>query len=119
MSDTPNTATSFLFANERNRDTRRRQDTDRRIRRTWDFVQEEAKSIPVKVGAEKTEQTVAAFKNLKDGRNKPSFDALVAWCHNDKAFAVAFAVQLGVILPGDAEQVEALMRLASAFGRRE
>lgn len=107
--------TSFSFSIER----RRRPTTEQRINQAWDFVRNAAASIPTKVGAEKTETTVVAFKNLKAGRCKPSFDTLVAWCLNDKAFAAQFAMHLGVILPGDVEKTEALMRMATAYGRGE
>lgn len=110
---TTQTITSFMSGNGRSA-----QDEWRKSSNT-DFIKTEAARLPSKEGAIKTEQTPISFANFKAGRNKPSFDALVAWCRNDPAFAAAFCLHIGIILPGEVEKTEALMRMVIAYGRGE
>lgn len=109
-----NTQTYTRFSS----DTRRNSDVEERRERRRNFIGEEAKKVPAKVGAKNADVSTVAFKNIRAGRNLPSADALLEWAHNDKAFAVALAIHIGVILPGDAEAVEAMMRGVHAFMRR-
>lgn len=94
-----------------------RRDTSR-PQESRDWIADQAKALSAKEGAELTELSPRGFQAIRAGDSKPSFDALMAWCRNDKSFAVMLAIHIGVILPGDAEAVEAMMRAMHAFVRR-
>lgn len=97
-------------------DARHNPDTTRHQEASSDWLKEQAASRPAKEGARVTGLSVVAFQNIRAGKNKISFDALMEWCRNDRAFAISLAMQMGV-LPGDAEQQAAMMR--EMTGRRE
>lgn len=96
----------------------RRRDTSR-SQEYHDWILEKARAVPAKKGAELTGLTPRGFQDIRAGKSKPSSEALTKWCRNDAGMAVAYAIHIGVILPGDAEAVEAMMRGVHAFMRRQ
>lgn len=83
-----------------------------------DWLRGQAQRYSAKDGASITGQAPAAFENLRQGRNKVSFDNLVEWCRNDPQFAAAFAEYVGLIMPGDAEFAGAITVAINAYLRR-
>lgn len=83
-----------------------------------DWIVEQARALTAKEGAQLTGLTPRGFQEIRAGKAKPSYDTLTNWCRNDKAMAVAYAMHVGAVLPGDAEAVEAMMRGVHAFMRR-
>lgn len=69
--------------------------------------------------ASKTGMTPKAVGNLRQRRNKISFDNFVELCIADPAFAAAFAEYVGLLRPGEAEFAGALTHAFHAYQRRQ
>jgi hypothetical protein len=87
-------------------------------RENSDWLADQAARRSEKDIADKTGLTPKAVGNLRQRKNKISFDCLVEWCRNDPDFAAAFAEHVGLIRPGEAEFAGALTRAFNAFQRR-
>lgn len=84
-----------------------------------DWLASQASQRSEKEVSDHTGMSPKAVGNLRQRRNKISFDNLVEWCRNDPAFAAAFAEYIGLIRPGEAEFAGALTLAFNAYQRRK
>lgn len=87
-------------------------------RENQDWLTDQARKWTAKEGADLTGMSERAFENLRQGRNKVSFDKAVEWAKRDPEFAAAWAAHVGLILPGDVDFAAALTKTVNAFQRR-
>jgi hypothetical protein len=83
------------------------------------FIKEYARRYTAKEGAKLSGMTPKGFQKLQAGDNSISYKRLRQWMRNDMAFAIAHAVETGVILPGQAESAELVTRAVNAFVRSQ
>lgn len=81
------------------------------------FISAWARKYTAKEGARLSGMTPKGFQKLQSGENTISYKRLRQWMRNDIAFAIAHAVECGLILPGQAESAEVLTRAVNAYVR--
>lgn len=81
------------------------------------FITEWARRYSAKEGARLSGMTPKGFQKLQAGENTISYKRLRQWMRNDMAFAIAHAVECGLILPGQAESAEVITRAVNAYMR--
>lgn len=79
------------------------------------FLTEWARKYPAKEGARLSGMTPKGFQKLQAGDNGISYKRLRQWMRNDIAFAIAHAVETGLILPGQAESAKAVTLAVNAY----
>jgi hypothetical protein len=84
-----------------------------------DWLAQQASARSEQEVSDATGMTPKAVGNLRQKRNKISFDNLVEWCRNDPQFAAAFAEYVGLLRPGEGEFAGALTQAFNAYQRRE
>lgn len=92
--------------------------TDRK-QRNQDWLAKKASERSEKEIGEVTGMSPRAVGNLRQRRNKISFDNFVDWCLNDPKFAAEFAEYIGLLRQGEAEVAAAVTSLANAIARRD
>ena len=102
--DLPRTLRGFSTPNNSDRRQRRRQ-----------FIQRWAQRYSAKEGAAKADMTPKGFQKLQSGENAISYDNLCNWMGSDTEFAAAYAAEMGLILPGQAESAAALTKAVNAY----
>lgn len=98
-------------------DSRHTSSLSKAKRGNQDWIQDQARKLSAKEGAELTGLSERAFENIRLGRNKINFDGLTEWMMNDPMFAASYAEHVGLILPGQAEYAGALTKAFNAFER--
>lgn len=83
------------------------------------FLTEWARKYSAKEGAKLSGMTAKGFQKLQAGDNGISYKRLKQWMRNDHAFAVAQAVHVGLILPGQAESAAAITKAVNAYLQSE
>lgn len=81
------------------------------------FITEWARKYTAKEGARLSGMTPKGFQKLQAGENTISYKRLRQWMRNDIAFAIAHAVECGLVLPGQAESAEVITRAVNAYMR--
>lgn len=84
-----------------------------------DWLADELCKRSEKEVANDTGMTPKAVGNLRQRRNKISFDNFVELCIADPQFAAAFAEYVGLIRPGEAEFAGALTQAFNAYQRKQ
>lgn len=67
---------------------------------------------------ESTGMTPKAVQNIRRRKSKISYDNFMELCEARPEFAAAWAVEVGLILPGEAESAAAITRAVNAYVRR-
>jgi hypothetical protein len=81
------------------------------------FITEWARRYTAKEGARLSGMTPKGFQKLQAGENTISYKRLRQWMRSDIAFAIAHAVECGIVLPGQAESAEVITRAVNAYMR--
>lgn len=88
-----------------------------RKKKNQDWLAEQASKRTEQEVADCTAMSPRAVGNLRQKRNKISFDNFVEWCLNDPHFAADFAEYVGVIKPGSAEFAATMTKAINAYQR--
>lgn len=83
------------------------------------FISEWARKHSAKEGAALTGMTPKGFQKVQLGENAISYKKLTRWLKADEDFAAAYAVHVGLILPGQAESASAFTRAVNAYQRSQ
>lgn len=83
--------------------------------RNQEFLAREASKRSEKEVHNATGMSTRAVGNLRQRRNKISFDNFVDWCLNDKDFMAEFAEYVGFIKPGSAAFAAAMTKAVNAY----
>ncbi len=81
------------------------------------FISEWARHYSAKEGAALSGMTPKGFQKVQAGDNAISYKKLTRWLKADTDFAAAYAVHVGLILPGQAESASAFTRAVNAYQR--
>lgn len=88
-----------------------------RKQRNQDWLAKKASERSEKEIGDLTGMSPRAVGNLRQRRNKISFDNFVDWCINDPTFVADFAEYVGFIKPGSAEFAAAMTRAVSEYNK--
>lgn len=84
-----------------------------------DWLVENMAKAPEKVRADQSGLTPKAVGNIRQRRNKISWDNFVELCLADPDFGASFCEYIGVLNPGEAEVAGALTRAVNAYQRKQ
>jgi hypothetical protein len=90
--------------------------TERKLR-NQEFLASQASKRSEKEVSEVTGLTPRAVGNLRQRRNKISFDNFVDWCLNDPHFIAEFCEYVGFIKPGSAAFAAAMAKAVSEYNK--